>query len=1043
MRRGARSARALLATLLAPAREPTAGSAIRGNMTSHVAPRAISSCLALRGDGNAALAGSFRARAAWASPFHRRAVSRAPSLRRARSVALAAGESAPSGARAESVSSSDSWREDAARRAAGLGAAAAAAEAETLAAEIAKHDALYYLDADPEISDAAYDRLRVRLEALEEAHPGARRRDSPTGRVGAVVNVVDGASALESSSAADAKAHARFSALARAAHVAPMRSLSNVFTDEEARAWERKLRRALGGAWRDEVFEKKTAAEAAETAPAGDASFDRDETAIAFVAEPKIDGASVSVTYVGGVLKKCVSRGDGLVGEDVTNQLAGCVGVPKTLLVSEKSNPGKTCSRDEIASDESRGDDRRDDDRRDSVNTPVGKIPGYLEVRGEVFIADADFARVNERRLERGLVPFKSARNAVAGAMRRLDPPAGDGTDAGPLRFAAYAWGAVFEDAIDSPTGDSRNENENETAFSREAREDGPRDPDDAATTFWRSQREFKAFAARLGFDPVPTLAAGDGVRAVLRAHETLAREREAALLCREAAAREEEGDGGDGRAEGVLEEQKQKQKMSFGYAVDGVVYKVDDVSLQRRLGADARAPRWATAHKFQAATAVTTLAAIEVQVGRTGALTPVAVLHPPAELGGASVRRATLHNFHDLERKKLHRAVGRRVLVERAGDVIPRVVGVAEAFGEDDEDDTTAQDAPPIYRPPTTCPSCGSAARASPLIETRDAPGTSAAVLRCVGGLRCPAQATERIAHFVSRDALDVSGLAKTQIAAMLAEGIVTSPADLFTLRARFDRALSDAAADNETRDAASLEAIPARWLYASGARAGTLKRSATKLFDALDDVKARGVPLRRFLFALGIRGVGRETAAALAKTFGTLEAFREAASWEAERARIAGNDGNDATSRLTSIDGVGPAVAATVGEFFAEPANVAALDATLANGVRVLPDDDDDASKASRDETRNVDAAAFEGLRVVVTGAVPGMTRAEALAAVARAGGVAQKAVSGKTDVLVAGDGAGRRKAEAAAERGARVIDARTFLETLFPDASDARER
>ena len=281
MRRGVRSARALLAMLLAPAREPTAGSAIRGNMTSHVAPRAISSCLALRGDGNAALAGSFNARAAWASPFHRRAVSRAPSLRRARSVALAAGESAPSGARADSVSSSDSWREDAARRAAGLGAAAAAAEAETLAAEIAKHDALYYLDADPEISDAAYDRLRVRLEALEEAHPGARRRDSPTGRVGARSADAGGASALESSSAADAKAHARFSALARAAHVVPMRSLSNVFTDEEARAWERKVRRALGGAWRDE------AAETAETFLArGDASFAFDETAIAFVAEP-------------------------------------------------------------------------------------------------------------------------------------------------------------------------------------------------------------------------------------------------------------------------------------------------------------------------------------------------------------------------------------------------------------------------------------------------------------------------------------------------------------------------------------------------------------------------------------------------------------------------------------------------------------------------------------------------------------------------------------------------------------------------------------
>ena len=1010
--------------LLAPAREPTAGSAIRGNMTSHVAPRAISSCLALRGDGNAALAGSFNARAAWASPFHRRAVSRAPSLRRARSVALAAGESAPSGARADSVSSSDSWREDAARRAAGLGAAAAAAEAETLAAEIAKHDALYYLDADPEISDAAYDRLRVRLEALEEAHPGARRRDSPTGRVGALKNRADagGASALESSSAADAKAHARFSALARAAHVVPMRSLSNVFTDEEARAWERKVRRALGGAWRDE------AAETAETFLArGDESFFAfDETAIAFVAEPKIDGASVSVTYVGGVMKQCVSRGDGLEGEDVTNQLAGCVGVPKTL----------TSSRD---------------DRRDS-ELAVAKIPGYLEVRGEVYIADADFACVNERRLERGLVPFKSARNAVAGAMRRLDPPAGDGTDAGPLRFAAYAWGAVFEDAIDSPTGDSRNddesesddENENENAFSP-SREDGvPLDPDDAATTFWRSQREFKAFAARLGFDPVPTLAAGDGVRAVLRAHETLAREREEALLFCEAAAREEEWHEEDGRAEGVLgetkssRERKQKeQKISFEYAVDGVVYKVDDVSLQRRLGADARAPRWATAHKFQAATAVTTLAAIEVQVGRTGALTPVAVLRPPAELGGASVSRATLHNFHDLERKKLHRAVGRRVLVERAGDVIPRVVGMADSVEDSAEDAFTKEKDAPPYRPPTSCPSCGSAVRASPLIETRGSEA-SAAVLRCAGGLRCPAQAVERVAHFVSRDALDVPGLAKAQIAAMLAEGVIKSPADLFTLRARFDR--GDAAYD--PRDATA-PAIPARWLYASGARAGTLKRSATKLFDALDDVKTRGVPLRRFLFALGIRGVGRETAAALAKTFGTLEAFREAASSEAERDLTEGNDANDATSRLTSIDGVGPAVAATVGEFFAEPANVAALDATLASGVRVLPDDDDDASKAFRDETRDVDAAAFEGLRVVVTGAVPGMTRAEALAAVANAGGVAQKAVSGKTDVLVAGDGAGRRKAEAAAERGVRVMDARTFLGTLFPDASDARER
>ena len=303
--------------LFAPAREPTAGSAIRGNMTSHVAPRAISSCLALRGDGNAALAGSFNARRLGLAVPPPRGLARAqPSprsvgrarrgrvgaLRRARRLGLFLGFLARR------------------RGASGRGLAPPPPRGRgTLAAEIAKHDALYYLDADPEISDAAYDRLRVRLEALEEAHPGARRRDSPTGRVGARSADAGGASALESSSAADAKAHARFSALARAAHVVPMRSLSNVFTDEEARAWERKVRRALGGAWRDEAAETR-----------GDASFAFDETAIAFVAEPKIDGASVSVTYVGGVMKQCVSRGDGLEGEDV-QPTRGCVGVPKTL----------------------------------------------------------------------------------------------------------------------------------------------------------------------------------------------------------------------------------------------------------------------------------------------------------------------------------------------------------------------------------------------------------------------------------------------------------------------------------------------------------------------------------------------------------------------------------------------------------------------------------------------------------------------------------------------------------------------------------------
>jgi DNA ligase (NAD+) len=562
-------------------------------------------------------------------------------------------------------------------------------------------------------------------------------------------------------------------------------------------------------------------------------------------------------------------------------------------------------------------------------------------------------------------------------------------------------------------------------------------------------------------------------VDAVLRAHETLAREREelAILLADRVSDDDVDEDAvvvsapkndknkneNEKEKAGYLEDQKKVSSRSFGYAVDGVVYKVDDASLQRAHGSDARAPRWATAHKFQAAAAVTTLASIDVQVGRTGALTPVAILNPPAELGGASVRRATLHNFSDLERKNLHRAVGRRVLVERAGDVIPRVVGVADDFfdaeGTEYEEDKRAVF---TYRPPKECPSCGAAVRASPLLSKGNGVTQNAAVLRCTGGLRCPAQATERIAHFVSRDALDVPGLAKAQIAAFCDEEVVTSPADLFTLRTRFASFETKGGGiggdDDETET--SLVVPPKRWLYVSGKNKGTLKASFLKLFDALDEVASRGVPLSRFLFALGIRGVGRETANALARRFVTLDAFREAARREAEtlvarelgstETRRVSNEDEDEDSAthedrslLTSIEGVGPAVAFTIGEFFAEPANVAALDALLASGVRVLPFNDGD----ERDDEKKkvVDARAFAGLRVVVTGTVPGMTRAEAMRCVTDAGGIAQSAVSGKTDVLVSGDGAGRRKAEAASLRGALVIDARAFLDKLFPESRD----
>jgi DNA ligase (NAD+) len=847
-------------------------------------------------------------------------------------------------ARGLSGSAAGSWREDAARWADGLDAGDADAELARLSAEIARHDELYYNDAEPEVSDAEYDLLRVRLEAIERAHPALVREDSPTRRVGAPVPSLD-------------RARTSFAALPPVRHAVPMQSLQNAFNAEEVRAFVARARRALGGEYAPHPADTSADDSAdASSADAPDASAREPPRRLARVqlcAEPKIDGASASVRYENGVLVRCVSRGDGETGEDVTRQLAGAIGVPRRLSGDE------------------------------------GSLPRILEVRGEVYLTDEDFDAVNDARDAAGLRRFKNARNAAAGALRRLEPPAGDGTDAAPLRFAVYSWGEV----------------------------------DETTARGWSTQSAFLRRVSALGLRPAPTLALGDTPEEVMRAHELLS--------------------VGDARA-------------SLGYRVDGVVYKVNDVALQTRLGSDSRAPRWATAHKFPAETAVTTLAAVDVQVGRTGALTPVAILSPPVDLGGATVSRATLHNFGDIRRKGL--VVGSRVVVERAGDVIPRVARLAD--GDEKTSSSTDAGFEPAWTPPSRCPSCGSAVRRVRLAEAsrpRSRRGDvgdgadladsadseeEAAVSRCTGGLRCPAQVVERIAHFVSRDAMDVPGLARRQIQQLHEEGAVTSPADLFTLEARFRRLADDpddARNPNPDRDANRADPdVPAFWLYTSGKDKGKLKRSAVKLFDALAEKATAGVPLHRFLHALGVPQVGLTTAKILAKRYETLDAFRDAA--EAEAARLAADanaEGEDAASEdasgMTDVDGIGPVIAATVGEFWAERANVDVVDAILAAGVVVLDDHtgqgDGTPDGGTVDGTRGV----LAGLRVVVTGTVPGMTRDDAFAAVASAGGTAQKAVSGKTDVLVLGEGAGRRKAEAAAEKGVAVIEADAFLRIL----------
>jgi DNA ligase (NAD+) len=353
-----------------------------------------------------------------------------------------------------------------------------------------------------------------------------------------------------------------------AAHELPMLSLSNVFSVDEAVGFEVKLRRALGGEWFDEDAFDVGGAVQPRAGAAEKNQKNKNELEIKFIAEPKIDGASASVTYVDGVLVRCVSRGDGTTGEDVSRQLAGALGIPEKL---NDVGGGK-------------------------------KIPRKIEIRGEVFIADDDFLTVNSRRTENGLVPFRNPRNAVAGALRKLGGTcAHDGTEVWPLRFITYAWGAVV--------GDEEYE-ESESGQNSEKNEPSP-------SLFWRSQSEFKEFARSVGLTPVPTLASGNGIRSVLGAHMRLSENKP---------------------KNSPTNGESNRRREDLGYAVDGVVYKVDCVSLQKKLGADARAPRWATAHKFPAATGVTVLHAIEIQVGRTGALTPVAVLSPPVDLGGTGL---------------------------------------------------------------------------------------------------------------------------------------------------------------------------------------------------------------------------------------------------------------------------------------------------------------------------------------------------------------------------------------------------------------------
>lgn len=405
-----------------------------------------------------------------------------------------------------------------------------------------------------------------------------------------------------------------------------------------------------------------------------------------------------------------------------------------------------------------------------------------------------------------------------------------------------------------------------------------------------------------------------------------------------------------------------ESQRASLGYDIDGVVYKVNRLDWQERLGFVSRSPRWAIAHKFAAEKATTVLEGIDIQVGRTGALTPVARLKP-VTVGGVVVSNATLHNEDEIARKDIR--VGDTVTVQRAGDVIPQVTGVVL--------DKRPSSAVP-YEFPALCPVCGSHA-----VREDRAGGKTDAVRRCTGGLICAAQRVERLKHFASRNALDIDGLGDKIILEFYKDGLIQSPQDIFTLK---------------SRDAESL--TPLR------KREGWGETSVRNLFTSIDE--RRKVALDRFIFSLGIRHVGETTARVLARAYGSAATFRD-------QMIAAGQDENgDAAHELGALDGIGPVVAEAIIDFFGEQHNVEVVDALL--------------EQTAPQPLAAIAASPVSGKTVVFTGALERMTREEAKAMAERLGAKVSGSVSKKTDLLVAGPGAGSKLKEAE-KHGVEVID------------------
>jgi len=529
------------------------------------------------------------------------------------------------------------------------------------------HNYRYYVLDSPEIPDQEYDRLFRELEDLEKKYPHLVTPDSPTQRVGAPP--------LES-----------FKAVT---HTIPMLSLDNAFTEEEIVEFDQRLKRFL-----------------------------KDDSPITYVAEPKLDGLAVELVYIDGILNVGSTRGDGITGEDVTQNLRTIKTVPLRFL------------------------------HKDSE-----KIPSRLEVRGEVYMKIKAFQELNRTREEKGEPKFANPRNAAAGSLRQLDSSI---TAKRPLDIFFYGLGVVEGYSFSS---------------------------------HW----EVLQTLPRWGFKVNPKIELCQNIKEVIEYYH-----------------------------------QMEKIREELDYEIDGVVIKVNDLALQEKLGTISRSPRWAIAYKFSPQKGTTKIIDIIPQVGRTGAITPVAVMEP-VFLSGVKVSRATLHNQDEIDKKDIR--IGDTVIVQRAGDVIPEVVSAVK-------EKRTGKEVP--FKIPSKCPVCGSS-----VVRLK-----GEAIHRCIN-LSCPAQLKKSIKHFASKRAMDIDGLGDKLIEKLVDEGLIRNVADLYQLK---------------VEDLARLERMA--------------EKSATNIINAIKKSKERD--LERFIYALGIRHVGEHIAKILAEKYPQLEKLMEASEEE-----------------------------------------------------------------------------------------------------------------------------------------------------------------